>query len=342
MKLSICIPTYNRAEFLPATLESIAEQWGDDLELTVSDNASTDSTKEIVDGFAKRLGRVKWFRWESNQGADRNYLKCVEIATGDYCWILGSDDPLAPGAVDAMRQAILARSPTIVLCNRMACSKELVPVREERFVDVGDADRAWFDFSHPGELERYLENATSICAAFSYISSIAFRKSDWDAAADDEPFVGSVYVHSYKLLTACARGATLEYINRPLIFYRVGNDAFRDLGLARRVLFDLEGYPRLADACFGTARPRCASALKGILRHEYPLARILRYQGVLGKDPKWPDILRHLHRDVGYSKAALAVATFFGRSRPIVNLSFWLRDARARRQGRREAAGAAR
>jgi len=338
LRLSICVPTYNRAEFLPATLESIAAQWGDDLELTVSDNASTDDTDRIVERFRTRLGAVRYFRWDANQGADRNYLKSVEIATGDYCWILGSDDPIAPGAIATLRAAIAARAPTIVLFNRMLCTRELVPVREDRFVDIGDADRATFDFATPGELERYLEDARSMCATFSYLSSMAFRKRDWDAVADHEPFVGSAYVHSYKLLVACARGATLDYLNEPLVLCRLGNDAFRDLGLAKRVLLDLDGYSRLAAACFGATRPRCRDALLGILRHEYPLARILRYQGVLGSDPAWRTIVERLVRDVGHSRLAVAIATLLGRSRTIVNLSFWLRDVRARHAGRRDAA----
>lgn len=342
MRLSICIPTYNRAEFLPATLESIAAQWGDDLEITVSDNASADDTARIVEEYRARLGAVRWFRWESNQGADRNYLKSVEIATGDYCWILGSDDPIAPGAIDVLRHTIRERSPTILLFNRMLCTLDLTPVREDRFIDIGRSDGAWYDFSRKDELEGYLEGARSMCATFSYLSSMAFSRAAWNAATGHEPFIGSAYVHSYKLLTACAAGGTLAYINRPLVHCRLGNDAFRDQGLARRVLLDLDGYVRLADACFGTARPRCAAAVRAILRHEYPLDRVLRYQGVLGNDPAWPEIVRRLGDEVGHSRVGLALATLLGRSRPLVNFSFWLRDARARRAGRRDAGGSTR
>ena len=341
LKLSICIPTYNRAEFLPATLESIAAQWTDGLELTISDNASTDDTQRIVEGYRSRLGAVTYFRWDTNQGADRNYLKSVEIATGDYCWILGSDDPIASGAVEMLLAAIRERAPTILLFNRMECSRDLTPIREDRFIDIGDAERATYDFSRPDVLERYLEDARSMCATFSYLSSMAFSRETWNSAGEYEPLIGTLYVHSYKLLLACARGATLEYINRPLVEYRLGNDAFRDRGLAKRVLIDLDGYARLAEACFGADRPRCRIALLAVLRREYPLARVLRYQGVLGADPAWPDIVRRLGTDVGHSRAALWIAAFIGRSRPIVNFSFWFRDVRARRAGRRDAARAA-
>ena len=177
-----------------------------------------------------------------------------------------------------------------------------------------------------------------MCATFSYLSSMAFRRDAWDAATGFEPFVGSAYVHSYKLLMASAAGGSLEYLNRSLVLCRLGNDAFRDLGLARRVLLDLDGYVRLAAACFGDARPRCREALLAVLRHEYPLGRVLRYQGVLGGDPQWPQIVRRLTSDVGHPRWAILLATLFGRSRLIVNFSFWWRDRQARREGRRDAA----
>jgi abequosyltransferase len=337
VRLSICIPTYNRAEFLPATLESIAAQWRDGLEITVADNASTDDTAGIVETFRRRLGAVRWFRWDANQGADRNYLKSVEISSGERCWILGSDDPISPGAIGTLLATFERVNPAIVLFNRMLCTRELTPVREDRFLDVGDDLARTYEFADGDTLERYLEGARSMCATFSYLSSMAFTRAAWDAATGHEPFIGSAYVHSYKLLLACARGARLEYVNAPLVQCRLGNDAFRDLGIAKRVVLDLDGYARLADACFA-GRPRCAAALRAVLRHEYPFGRVLRYQGVLGSDPHWPDIVRRLEADVGHSRASVAVATLLGRSRPIVNFSFWLRDALARREGRRDAA----
>lgn len=331
MKISICIPTYQRAEFLPQTLESIAAQWVDEMEVCIADNASTDGTDEIVESFRTRLGAVRYFRWDTNQGADRNYLKSVEIASGEYCWILGSDDPIAPKAIETILKSIEDSAPTIVLFNRMLCTRELHALREECYLNIGFAASKTFNFSVPGALETYLESTRSICATFSYLSSMVFKKSDWDSVSDYETFVGSAYVHSYKLLVACERGATLEYLNAPLVLCRLGNDSFRELGLAKRVLLDLDAYARLAKACFGENRARCREGLLAVLRYEYPLARILRYQGVIGFDQQWPNIVKRLGSEVGHSRFALAIVTLLGRSRVIVNLSFWLRDLRINR-----------
>jgi abequosyltransferase len=287
--LSICIPTYNRAEYLPATLDSVAREWADDLEITVADNASSDGTDAIVEDYRRRLGAVRYFRWETNQGADRNYLKAVELASGKYAWLLGSDDPIRPGAIATLRAALQKHSPTIVLFNRFLCTKDLHPLREDPFLDVGGAPEKTFDFHKPGALKEYLDAARSICSTFSYVSSTAFSKEAWDDATTDETFIGTAYVHVQKLLDVCRHGAVLHYINAPLVNCRLGNDAFRDLGLAKRVLLDLHGYDLLADRCFGPNDPATARSLRSVVLHEYPFGRILRYQGVLGRDPKWPE-----------------------------------------------------
>ncbi|MDT3719868.1 glycosyltransferase family 2 protein [Pseudomonas oryzihabitans] len=339
MRLSICIPTYNRAEFLSATLDSIVAQWTEGLEITIADNASTDATPAIVEAYRQRLGpaAIRYARSDTNRGADANYLKAVELATGDYCWILGSDDPLVPGAIRHLLAVLRDETPTLVLFNRLLCNKALAPIREDRFFELGQARSRTFAFERPGVLRDYLREARSLCAAFSYLSSMAFRKSAWDAATEHQEFIGGAYVHAYKLLTACARGARLTYLNEALVYCRLGNDSFRDQGLARRVLLDLEGYTLLAERCLAGRHSAEGRALLAILRHEYSLARIMRYQKVLGQDPVWPTILELLAERAGYARWMLGAATLLGRSRWLVDCSFRWRDHRQAQLGRREA-----
>lgn len=100
--LSICIPTYNRAELLRSALLSLAPQvkeLGDEIELIVSDNCSPDHTKDIVE-WAQQYGPVHYHRNDENIGAARNILNLVnKLACGEFCWILGDDDFVRPGGV---------------------------------------------------------------------------------------------------------------------------------------------------------------------------------------------------------------------------------------------------
>jgi abequosyltransferase len=96
-RLSICIPTYNRRKYLGDTITSITTQVSaadaSRIEICVSDNASTDGTEILIRELQSRTPvRIIYFRNETNLGADANYLRAVELASGDYCWFMGSDD----------------------------------------------------------------------------------------------------------------------------------------------------------------------------------------------------------------------------------------------------------
>ena len=107
--LSICIPTYNRAELLRSALYSIVRQaatLGDLVEVVVSDNASTDHTADVV-AWAQTLGPVRYHRNAENIGAGRNFLQLAQhLAQGEYCWLLGDDDLLREGAVAEVVSAL--------------------------------------------------------------------------------------------------------------------------------------------------------------------------------------------------------------------------------------------
>ena len=98
-KLSICIPTFNRAEYINELLKSIVCQDLQGVEVVVSDNASTDNTCDVLALYAKKYANIKYSLSETNLGADLNYFRAVEMASGEYCWIIGSDDCLDAGAI---------------------------------------------------------------------------------------------------------------------------------------------------------------------------------------------------------------------------------------------------
>ncbi|MBE0603333.1 MAG: glycosyltransferase family 2 protein [Deltaproteobacteria bacterium] len=97
--LSFCITTRNRESYIGATLENLVSQATDEVEIVVLDAASTDGTRETVEGFARRFPRLRYFRQETNEGVDRDYDRTVELAEAEYCWMMSDDDALAPGAV---------------------------------------------------------------------------------------------------------------------------------------------------------------------------------------------------------------------------------------------------
>ena len=104
--LTIAIPTFNRADRLKRCLEACLEQTaGKSVELLVSDNASEDATQAFMTEFCKKNLAVSYVRNPENIGPDRNFLNCYNCAKGEYVLLLGDDDVLLPGAVDAILEA---------------------------------------------------------------------------------------------------------------------------------------------------------------------------------------------------------------------------------------------
>lgn len=99
--LTIAIPTYNRADYLQELLSNLMEQLVQrpEIELLISDNASTDETTSVVLGLLKENPGVRYIRNPTNIGADANFLQCFEMATGKYFWLVGDDDIVAPGGI---------------------------------------------------------------------------------------------------------------------------------------------------------------------------------------------------------------------------------------------------
>lgn len=97
IKLSIIIPTYNRAEYLKKCLSRVLANNYENLEVLVCDNASEDNTSQIINSFIDT--RLKYFKNEKNIGPERNILKLLENATGDYIFFLTDDDLLNKNAI---------------------------------------------------------------------------------------------------------------------------------------------------------------------------------------------------------------------------------------------------
>jgi abequosyltransferase len=99
--LTIAIPTYNRRDCLTQLLEVLMPQLDGEtrVQLVISDNASGDDTPAVVESFRNRGLQLLYNRNENNLGADGNFIRCYEIARGEYVWIFGDDDILVPGGL---------------------------------------------------------------------------------------------------------------------------------------------------------------------------------------------------------------------------------------------------
>lgn len=113
MKISLITPTYNQAEFLPHTLQSIREQVDVDFEHIVIDAMSSDATPHLLDDWRRETG-ARVVR-EPDTGQSNAINKGFRLADGEIIGWLNSDDILCPGALAAIRDGFLANPGAVVV-----------------------------------------------------------------------------------------------------------------------------------------------------------------------------------------------------------------------------------
>lgn len=254
IKLSICIPTYNRSNFLMSIFEQLNnikdESITSSLEVCVSDNASTDDTEEMVLKWMKKNNiNIKYSKNSHNEGADNNFLKSVAMAEGDYCWLFGSDDLFAHNAIEKVLAEINISGSDIYLFNRVNCDIDMNPIKVRKWFS-DEISTKEFDFKKSDDLIEYLKGADSLGAIFSYLSSIVFKRKLWRSQEFDSSYIGTGYSHVYYLMSMVSSGCKLYYLDEALVLNRGGNDSFLSDGKANRALIDLYGYSKIADDIF--------------------------------------------------------------------------------------------
>lgn len=211
-KLSICIATFNRAAFIGATLDRIVSQITSDCEIVVSDNASTDGTEEVVAGYARRCDRFRYFRQDTNKGLDRNFDRAVELARGEYCWLMSDDDWLKPNAIARVLET-LSRDLSVLFVNMelkdFTMSKTVRPrwitFESDRLYRQGETDRLFV------ELDYTLWN----------IGNVIVKRSVW-LSRNRERYYDSLFIHLGVIFQDQLPGEALV-VAEPMINYRTDN-----------------------------------------------------------------------------------------------------------------------
>lgn len=113
-KISVGLPVFNGEGFLDEAISSLVSQTHEDLEIVISDNASTDRTEEICRKWAASDDRIRYYRSDKNRGAAWNFNKVFEESRGAYFNWAAHDDKLMPEFL-AECSDILDKHPDVVL-----------------------------------------------------------------------------------------------------------------------------------------------------------------------------------------------------------------------------------
>ena len=194
MKLSFCIPTMNRAEFIGETLESIIAQATDETEIVIVDGGSTDNTEAIVGSYSQQFPRLRYVRSPnsgnqngkpSNSGFDLDCNHAVEIARGEYCWLMTDDDLLVPGAVGAVFDK-MSTGAGLVIVDAEVRNKDFSRIFAERRLTLR-TDRVY----EKGEFEKLF---IDVCDHLTFVGAIIIKRSEW-LGRDKQTYVGTGFIH---------------------------------------------------------------------------------------------------------------------------------------------------
>jgi glycosyltransferase involved in cell wall biosynthesis len=94
VKVSVCMPNYNGARYLPEAIESVLKQRYSDFEFLIIDDCSTDGSLEIINKYAKKDPRIVVRVNDVNVGQTKNLNLCLKHARGEYIKFVFSDDVL--------------------------------------------------------------------------------------------------------------------------------------------------------------------------------------------------------------------------------------------------------
>ncbi|HVX14856.1 MAG TPA: glycosyltransferase family 2 protein [Pirellulales bacterium] len=100
--LSVVIPTYNHAKYLPRALQALVTQSVAPAEIIVVNDASTDDTPAILEAFARDYSMIKVITNAQNRRTNESVRIGMAHATGKYIYCVASDDYVLPGFVEKM------------------------------------------------------------------------------------------------------------------------------------------------------------------------------------------------------------------------------------------------
>ncbi len=211
-KLSICIATLNRAAFIGETLKSIIAQATDDVEIVVVDGASTDNTTAVVCSYQQKFPRLNYVRLEAKGGVDRDYDRSVQLAQGEYCWLMSDDDLLKPGAIQAVLNAIDENYGLIVVNAEVRSSDfselivpGLLPTDRDRIYTPADWEKLFVD----------------VATFMSFIGCVVIKRELWNAR-EREKYYGTEFIH-IGVIFSSPLPARARYLACPGITIRHGN-----------------------------------------------------------------------------------------------------------------------
>ena len=145
--ISIAMTTYNGELFLRKQLDSIFNQSNTDWELIVCDDASTDSTYDILKEYESKKTNMKVFRNDKNIGFKKNFEKAISLCSGEYNALCDQDDIWNENHLDILmnnlQEGIASFGNALIMDSNHKLSNDLLSERDNYYVDGNNEDKLY-------------------------------------------------------------------------------------------------------------------------------------------------------------------------------------------------------
>lgn len=165
--VSICIPTYNGADYIVQAMDSALAQTYPNLEIVVSDDASVDTTLELITSYKNKTSIPIYIHHHTPNGIGANWNHCITKAKGKYIKFLFQDDILLPECVATMVKVMDAYDDVGIVASK----REFIV--ESSFLDASASQ--WI--TTYGNLQQHLN--LPVVDGMSFIDHSLFGRSDF-------------------------------------------------------------------------------------------------------------------------------------------------------------------
>lgn len=217
VSVSVIIPNYCHAAYLPERIESVLNQSYRNFEVIILDDCSTDNSREVIERYGAADPRIRHIVFnETNSGSTfRQWQKGFELAAGEYIWIAESDDVAMPDFLEScMAQFDAHPTASVVFSDCIFVDAATQPVADTRLSKALARKRGGCTFYTGREfltkklvLQNFIANA----------SMTLFRKS---AIPTDREYTTYRYVGDWLFWAGCAENGDVVYIDRQLDLFR--------------------------------------------------------------------------------------------------------------------------
>ena len=228
--VTVIVPNYNHARFLPKRIESILKQTFQDFELILLDDCSTDDSRAILSSYASDPRVTIEFNKVNSGSAFKQWNRGVRLARGEYVWIAESDDYADPRLLERLLAALEAdEKVTYAYCRSWRAMEDgHMDGFADPLLSASEVLRWSADFcaDGPQECRTYLVLANPTANA----SAVVFRRKVFEQVGGaDERFR---IAGDWKLWASMALRGRVAYVSEPLNYYRSHPETVRSTTLS--------------------------------------------------------------------------------------------------------------